>query len=57
MIFPEGSRNNDSIALDEFKLGAFRLSIETGVKILPVVAINSRSIGNDKSLIIKPGSA
>lgn len=57
LIFPEGSRNNDSIALDEFKLGAFRLSIETGVKILPVVAINSRSIGNDKSLIIKPGSA
>lgn len=57
LIFPEGSRNNSNLPLNNFNLGAFRLSIESGIKILPMVAINSRSLGFGKSLIIKPGAA
>ncbi|MCB0501145.1 MAG: 1-acyl-sn-glycerol-3-phosphate acyltransferase [Bacteroidetes bacterium] len=57
LIFPEGSRNNSNLPLNNFNLGAFRLSIESGIKILPVVAINSRSLGFGKSLIIKPRAA
>jgi 1-acyl-sn-glycerol-3-phosphate acyltransferase len=36
MIFPEGTRSRDG-ELQKFKDGAFRLAIETGAPILPLV--------------------
>jgi 1-acyl-sn-glycerol-3-phosphate acyltransferase len=36
MIFPEGTRSRDG-ELQKFKDGAFRLAIETGTPILPLV--------------------
>ena len=36
MIFPEGSREHEDGKLLEFKSGAIRIAIETGVPILPV---------------------
>lgn len=57
LIFPEGSRNRGEKALNSFKTGAFKISIETNTKILPVVIINSRKMAFGSSPIIKPGSA
>lgn len=42
MIFPEGTRSADG-NLQEFKEGAFRLAIDTGVPILPVAIVGTRS--------------
>jgi len=41
MIFPEGTRSADG-EIKPFKDGAFRLALETGVPILPVVVAGSR---------------
>jgi 1-acyl-sn-glycerol-3-phosphate acyltransferase len=41
MIFPEGTRSKDG-ALQPFKDGAFRLAIEAGVPVLPVVVHGTR---------------
>lgn len=42
MIFPEGTRSEDG-QLQSFKNGAFRLAIETGTPILPLVLNGSHS--------------
>ena len=41
MLFPEGTRTRDG-ELGEFKDGAFRLAIETGCPILPMVVNGTR---------------
>jgi len=41
MLFPEGTRTRDG-ELGEFKDGAFRLAIETGCPILPLVVAGTR---------------
>lgn len=41
MLFPEGTRTRDG-SLGEFKDGAFRLAIETGCPILPLVVAGTR---------------
>lgn len=41
LIFPEGTRNTTQKPLKEFYDGAFRLAIETGVPILPLVICNA----------------
>jgi 1-acyl-sn-glycerol-3-phosphate acyltransferase len=43
LIFPEGSRETDGTLLP-FKKGAFSLSIESGVSIVPVVISGTRSL-------------
>jgi 1-acyl-sn-glycerol-3-phosphate acyltransferase len=42
MIFPEGTRSADG-SLREFKDGAFRLAIDTGTPILPLVVHGART--------------
>ena len=41
MLFPEGTRTRDG-SLGEFKDGAFRLAIETGCPVLPLVVAGTR---------------
>jgi 1-acyl-sn-glycerol-3-phosphate acyltransferase len=43
-IYPEGTRNRTDLPLKEFHDGAFRLSIETGVPILPALIFNTKKI-------------
>jgi 1-acyl-sn-glycerol-3-phosphate acyltransferase len=54
IIFPEGTRNRTDQPLKEFYDGAFSLSIETGIPILPVVFTNIRGISKPTSLLIRP---
>ena len=51
-IFPEGTRTPEE-KLRRFKRGAFQLSLETGVPLLPVVLVNSDRIFH-KTLVIRP---
>ena len=55
LIFPEGTRNRTNKPLKPFYNGAFDLSLETGVPILPIVFTNIRKIGRPDSLLISPG--
>ena len=41
MLFPEGTRSHDGV-MGEFKDGAFRLAIESGCPILPLVVAGTR---------------
>lgn len=43
-IYPEGTRNKSDLPLKEFHDGAFKLSIETGVPILPALIFNTKKI-------------
>lgn len=43
-IYPEGTRNKTKEPLQSFHNGAFRLSKETGKKILPVVIFNTAKV-------------
>ena len=44
VIYPEGTRNNTSEPLRPFHDGAFRLSAETGVPIIPALIFNTKKI-------------
>ena len=54
IIFPEGTRNRTPQPLKDFYNGAFSLSLETGVPILPVVFTNLRNLTTAKSMLIRP---
>ncbi|MCZ2394755.1 MAG: 1-acyl-sn-glycerol-3-phosphate acyltransferase [Chitinophagales bacterium] len=54
IIFPEGTRNRTPQPLKEFHNGAFILSKETNVPILPVVFTNIRSLSGTESVLIRP---
>lgn len=54
IIFPEGTRNRTPQPLKEFHNGAFILSLETGVPILPVVFTNIRHLSSANSVLIRP---
>jgi 1-acyl-sn-glycerol-3-phosphate acyltransferase len=54
IIFPEGTRNRTDQPIKNFYDGAFSLSIETGIPILPVVFTNIRAISKPTSLLIRP---
>ena len=51
--FPEGTRSEDG-KLQEFKVGAFRLAIEEGVAIQPIVLCGTRDMMLKNSAIPKP---
>ena len=54
MVLPEGTRSRDGI-LGPFKKGGFRLALETGLEILPLVQIGAYRINRRGSLLIRPG--
>lgn len=55
LIFPEGTRNRSDAPLKSFYNGAFELSLQTGIPILPIVLTNIRKITDADSLIVRPG--
>ncbi|WP_317046879.1 lysophospholipid acyltransferase family protein [Algoriphagus litoralis] len=55
VVAPEGTRNDNSETLLPFQKGAFRLSIETGIPILPMAIIGADQIMKRGSLLLSPG--
>lgn len=55
VVAPEGTRNDTKEILLPFQKGAFRLSIETGIPILPIAVIGADKIMKRGSLLLSPG--
>lgn len=55
VVAPEGTRNDTEEVLLPFQKGAFRLSIETGIPILPMAVIGANQIMKRGSLLLSPG--
>jgi 1-acyl-sn-glycerol-3-phosphate acyltransferase len=55
VVAPEGTRNDTSETLLPFQKGAFRLSIETGIPILPMAVIGADQLMKRGSLLLSPG--
>ena len=55
LIFPEGTRNRTPQPLKSFYDGAFRLSAETGIAILPIVILNVRNLQPVNTFRLYPG--
>lgn len=56
LIFPEGKTNKSNQMLQPFESGAFRLSFELGVPIVPVLVRNSRyCLAGTSPMILRPG--
>lgn len=55
VVAPEGTRNDTEETLLSFQKGAFRLSIETGIPILPMAVIGADQIMKRGSLLLSPG--
>ncbi len=55
VVAPEGTRNDTNETLLPFQKGAFRLSIETGIPILPMAVIGANRIMKRGSLLLSPG--
>lgn len=55
VVAPEGTRNDTNEPLLPFQKGAFRLSIETGIPILPMAVIGADQIMKRGSLLLSPG--
>ena len=57
LLFPEGTRNKTDKPLGKFQSGAFRLAIETGKPIIPVVIIGTKQMmPADKGFYLMPGT-
>jgi 1-acyl-sn-glycerol-3-phosphate acyltransferase len=56
IVFPEGTRS-DAEELLPFKKGAFRIAIDTGLPVLPVIIEGSDRISRPGSKLFFPGSA
>ena len=54
MIAPEGTRSRKG-GLQEFKLGAFHLAIETGAPVIPLVMRGIEQVSPMGSLLVRPG--
>lgn len=55
VVAPEGTRNDTNETLLPFQKGAFRLSIETGIPILPMAVIGADQIMKRGSILLSPG--
>lgn len=55
VVAPEGTRNNTSATLLPFQKGAFRLSIDTGIPILPMAVIGADRVMKRGSILLSPG--
>lgn len=55
VVAPEGTRNDTSETLLPFQKGAFRLSIETKIPILPMAVIGADQIMRRGSILLSPG--
>lgn len=56
VIFPEGKTNKSPELLQPFEPGAFRLSKESGIPIVPVAILNTRyCLGSASPMILRPG--
>ena len=56
IVFPEGTRSTNGELLP-FKKGAFRIAIDTGLPIVPVVIEGTETINRPGSKIFRPGTA
>jgi 1-acyl-sn-glycerol-3-phosphate acyltransferase len=54
IIFPEGTRNRSDQPLKKFHNGAFALSLESGIPVIPVVFANIRQISKPESYLFRP---
>ncbi|MTI26661.1 lysophospholipid acyltransferase family protein [Fulvivirga kasyanovii] len=55
LIFPEGTQNRTDQPLQPFYDGAFRIAVEAGAPIMPIVITNAGRLMPPNSLNIKPG--
>lgn len=55
VVAPEGTRNDTDEVLLPFQKGAFRLSLETGIPILPMAVIGADDVMKRGSLLLSPG--
>lgn len=55
VVAPEGTRNNTAEPLLTFQKGAFRLSIETGIPILPMAVHGADQVMKRGSILLSPG--
>lgn len=56
VIFPEGKTNKSPQVLQPFEPGAFRLSKESGIPIVPVAIFNTRyCLGSGSPMTLRPG--
>ncbi|WP_194777612.1 lysophospholipid acyltransferase family protein [Pararhodonellum marinum] len=55
VVAPEGTRNSSELTLLPFKLGAFRLSIETQTPLLPMAIIGADRLLKRGTLQLNPG--
>lgn len=56
LIYPEGTRNKTNNPLKSFYDGAFKLSVDTGKPIVPVVILNTKKILPVKPILfLRPG--
>jgi len=56
LIFPEGKTNKSKDLIQPFEQGAFRLSFDLGLPLIPVLVRNSRyCLAGTKPMILRPG--
>lgn len=55
VVAPEGTRNDTEEILLPFQKGAFRLSIETQIPVLPMAVIGADQIMKRGSILLQPG--
>ena len=56
VIFPEGKTNTSKEFIQPFESGAFKLSFDLGVPLVPVLVRNTRyCLGSTKPLTLRPG--